>query len=169
MQSTAAAKHARVSAWLLTRWRSRCHLRKGRNSCTPIRSTSLTRAVFHPQLGKQIAKIMTVHTDAVVAAVLSTVFTQGYLHALHGAACTPVFGQRGASAPCCCLMCQAVAHTGWICSASSINSRTTTAVCNPCFTLLQQLTWTHNNCRVKNVSNPFAVLSYVVLASLAQP
>ena len=62
MQSTAAANHARVStsAWLATRWRSRFHLRKGLNSGGPGRPT---RAVFHPQLGKQIANIMTVQTD----------------------------------------------------------------------------------------------------------
>ena len=51
---------------------------------------------------------------------------------MHCTACTSVFGQRGALAPRCCLICQAVALTGWIFSVSNINTRTTTAVCNPC-------------------------------------
>lgn len=135
MQGTAAANHARVSTstWLATGWHSRFHLRKGLNSGNPVRSTFPTRAVFHPQLGRQIANIMTVQTDCRLcarSAVMSTAFTQRCLHALH--CMHTCVGQHGGSAPCCCLIFRTVAHTGWICSVSSINSRTTTAVCSSC-------------------------------------
>lgn len=66
MQSAAAASHARIPrcAWLADCWRSRVPLRQGLSSYNPVRSAIPACAVFRPQIGKQIANIMTVQTSA---------------------------------------------------------------------------------------------------------